>query len=218
MVKNYLAMYFMMVLIMLGMSMLEWSQEPTGMVVSEGVTDGSTHGPVVEDSLASDSSVSDDTVLEITKVDIMDENFSSSDISVNGIQIGDSLLKTQNTLGYPDKLSSYIDPYKNEIINLEYSQTLGSEDVSLIVNVKNGVVQRLTLLPGFNQYLIGDTQYGYDKTEVYKRFGIPDHQEILKDYWVYFYDDKGFGVFLKRKDVIGYTFYSEGLDTKKLLA
>ncbi len=109
---------------------------------------------------------------EITKTDIFTlREFNANDISVMGLMVGDRLQDVLEYLGTPDIQTDH----PHGITNLEYSESLGLESTGLIINVNNGFVNAITIREPFNEYLIGETQIGREKKEIYQTFGKPEN-------------------------------------------
>ncbi|PIN69662.1 hypothetical protein COV93_04645, partial [Candidatus Woesearchaeota archaeon CG11_big_fil_rev_8_21_14_0_20_43_8] len=189
MVKRMLAVYLLMVIIMLGVSMVEWSR-PSGMAIN------------VDNTFV--DADSDPAIIELMGNDIFtDGKPTTSDIvSIDGIMLGDSMQQVLDRLGNADRFQTF----PGNIVNLEYETIFDSEFTAMIIHLENDSITRMTVLPGFGSNLAGATRYGYKKEEVYKRFGQPDKMEPLNDYWVYYFDKYGIDVLMKNKVVIGYSF------------
>lgn len=113
-----------------------------------------------------------EALYEITEVDVLAiENFTSDQVSVMGIVLGDSLSSVIERLGIPDNRNDF--PEDN-IANLEYSSTIGLNATGLIIHFQNDKVKRISMLPPFNTYLHGETKVTHTKAEIYAMFGVPD--------------------------------------------
>ncbi|MBT3866007.1 hypothetical protein HOF78_02795 [Candidatus Woesearchaeota archaeon] len=112
-----------------------------------------------------------DAKYEITKTDIFSlEEFNANDVSVMGLKVGDRTQILLETLGSPDLQTDY----RGGTSTLEYSESIGLEEPGLIVLLDNGVVKRITMKPTFNEFLVGSTKAGLEKTEIYAIFGVPE--------------------------------------------
>ena len=96
--------------------------------------------------------------------------FNANDVSVMGLKVGDRTQILLETLGSPDLQTDY----RGGTSTLEYSESIGLEEPGLIVLLDNGVVKRITMKPTFNEFLVGSTKAGLEKTEIYAIFGVPE--------------------------------------------
>ena len=114
---------------------------------------------------------------EITKTDIFAlKEFTSNQVSVLGIMLGDTQAHVLDTLGSPDNRRDYP---SDGIINLEYSKRVGLNETGLIVHIKNGNVARISMLQPFEEKLIGRTKVSYNKTDLYNLLGAPDDMKFI---------------------------------------
>lgn len=115
---------------------------------------------------------------ELTETDIVsmmrnEEVFTSDQITVMGVEFGDSENKVKKGLGNPNVRN--IDYEIEGIINLEYGDSLGFNGTGLIFHLEDNKVTRITVLEPFNDNLIGLTKLGKPKEEVYAYLGKPDN-------------------------------------------
>jgi len=114
---------------------------------------------------------------EITETDIFAlKEFTSNQVSVLGIMLGDTQAHVLDTLGSPDNRRDYP---SDGIINLEYSKNIGLNETGLIVHIKNGNVARISMLQPFEEKLIGKTKVSYNKTDLYNLLGAPDDMQFI---------------------------------------
>ena len=147
---------------------------------------------------------------EITETDIFSlSNFTSSEISVKGIMLGDSFDQVLEKLGYPDAQKDY----PPDIINLEYSKRINLNGTGLILQFKNKILKKITIREPFNEYLIGKTKIIHSKDEIYNIFGAPDemkfvpiHQGSTIVFRNNMYKDKGLEIYIRKNKEIGFGF------------
>ncbi len=115
---------------------------------------------------------------EITRDDIFTiKNFTSDQVSVLGVRVGDSQTSALDTLGSPDNRRDYP---SDAITNLEYSTKIGLNQTGLIIHVKNSRIARISMLPPFNKHLQGKTRIIHNKTVIYNMFGAPDDLQFVQ--------------------------------------
>ena len=146
---------------------------------------------------------------ELTQVDLFAmRNFTADDVSVKGVQLGDTLDDVIGLVGYPDKQTKF----ENNVVNWEYSTHIGLNESGLILHLENDKVTRITVKKPFNKYLMGETQVNHTKAEIYHLFGVPDqvkHVRVSQKSAMVLplleYSDKGLQVVLHKDDELGFS-------------
>ncbi len=146
---------------------------------------------------------------EITEVDIFSlETFNANEISVKGLKVGDKTKKLLETLGSPDLQSDF----PGGISILEYSKSLGFETTGLIIQVKTGIVTKITTREPFRELLKGRTSEISLKSDVYKTFGppteisfMPVKENSARVVKVLSYEEQGINFQVKKDNVLGFT-------------
>jgi len=133
-------------------------------------------------------------------------DFTSKDISILGIMIGDSYEKVLEELGIPD--TTYIAPDKS-YKNMEYRRKIGIGGVSsgAIYHLENDTVTIINIRSSFQKYLHGNTSMGTDRGLTYGIIGIPDYQDFADIYRVHHYIEKGLDIYFKTDRSAIYSFY-----------
>lgn len=137
---------------------------------------------------------------------LSNENFSSDDISVFGVMLGDSYDKVIEIIGIPDTIEIASDQsYKN----VQYRKKIGVSGsyAALSFNVKNDTVDKINIGPLFDKYLSGNTSFGVERSLMYSILGIPDYQDFVDSYRVYHYIEKGVDVYFRADKSAIYSFY-----------
>jgi len=139
---------------------------------------------------------------EITQTDIFSiDNLTANEIQVLGLKIGDSSDDMLGVMGDPDILNGY---EGNTLFNCEYGKVLGFDETGIIIQIKDDVISRITILKQFNEYLVGDTEFGNKtKYDVYRMFGKPDRQFEEPKTRIFFYDKTGIDILLRGINVKG---------------
>jgi hypothetical protein len=132
-------------------------------------------------------------------------NFTSTEISVLGIKLGDSADDVRKTIGVPD--TEFIAADKS-YRNIEYGRRIGinSTDTAITFHIENGTVTQINLRRLFNKYLQGNSTIGKDKNFVYAYIGIPDYQDFLANHKVFHYVEKGMNLYVNMDDVDAISF------------
>ena len=146
---------------------------------------------------------------EITKTDIFAaKDFVGEEVSVKGVIIGDTFDEVIEKIGYPDSQTEF----PPDIRNLEYGKKFDLEGTALIIHLKNNVVDRITIKPLFNDFLVGKTKIDYTKAQMYNLFGKPDNIEFLRIspgsvllYRLYSYDEYGLEVTVRKNVMNGFS-------------
>lgn len=141
---------------------------------------------------------------ELTKHDLFaKQEWTSEDVSVLGVQLGDTMDDVVDKVGFPDIRTDYPNS-----TNFEYSDSLTLNSTGLLINFnadKN--VQRITLRSPFNRFLRGTTKISHSKEELFARFGNPDRAALFSRLTVYSYDDIGLDLHINSKKQVGFSFY-----------
>jgi hypothetical protein len=146
----------------------------------------------------------DPNLHDITKEDIFkSQDITSRDISIFGIKLGDTPETVHRFLGKPDITT----PYDPNILNIEYSESLGTEEVSLLIHFESGVITRMTIMAPFNKYLKGSTRIQYTKEDLFRKFGRPDESRLGYPFKEYDYNDLGITFIIDRNQQVGMSFY-----------
>ena len=141
---------------------------------------------------------------EVTEVDIVSmEKITSSQISVKGVMLGDSLETVLEKIGHPDKQSLF----PPNIVNIEYSKQLGLSETGMIIHLVDNKVKRITLKEPFNEFLVGKTKIANTKTEILNALGVPDKIEKIPVSQgsalvmnLYSFEDRGIEVAVRKQE------------------
>ncbi len=143
-------------------------------------------------------------LLDATKVDVFDlldkKQITSENISVKGVALGDDLATVIESFGVPE----FIDEFPEEgIMNVRYES---EKNVSSVVfNLVNDSVERITVRGGFNPQLIGRSRLELWQLEnITTSFGKPDVSFDTQFARVYEYHDLGLELFHRRKQLQGF--------------
>lgn len=141
---------------------------------------------------------------ELTKHDLFLQNgWTSDDVSVLGVQLGDTMDDVIDKAGYPDIRTDYPNS-----TNFEYGDSLTLNSTGLLINFNaDNEVQRMTLRSPFNRFLQGTTKIGHSKEKLFARFGNPDRAALFSKLTVYSYDDIGLDLHLSSKKQVGFSLY-----------
>lgn len=140
---------------------------------------------------------------EIAETDIFtltQGNFTSDEISVFGVMLGDSEADIVERLGYSDV--TFI-PADESYKNMEYRKKIGitGKLSGVTFHLENDTLTRITIKPPFNKYLQGNTSIGTSKETIYILLDIPDYQDFLSYFRVFYYVEKGVEIYFKNKYV-----------------
>lgn len=141
---------------------------------------------------------------EITAVDIFAiDSIRGDQVEVFGVGIGDSKERVLARLGEPDRIMEFPDI---AAVNFEYSKKLNMTNPGLVVQIRNGTVHKITFKQPFNRYLHGDTVIAHTKDEVYFHIlGVPDSQEEIHLFRVFYYEDEGFEAIIRKGLLNGFS-------------
>jgi hypothetical protein len=123
-------------------------------------------------------------------------NFTSLEVSILGIKLGDSYESVIKNLGIPDL--TFI-PADKSYKNMEYRQKIGigGLDSAVSYHIVNDTVVQISVRESFNKYLHGNTTMGKPKEYVYSQIGIPDYQDFLSNFRVFHYITRGVEIYLR---------------------
>lgn len=143
-------------------------------------------------------------LLDATKVDVFDlldkKQITAENISVKGVALGDDLATVVESFGVPE----FIDEFPNEgIMNVRFES---EKNVSSVVfNLVNDSVERITVRGGLNPQLVGRTKFENWRLEnITTAFGKPDVSFDTQFARVYEYHDLGLELFHRRKQLQGF--------------
>ncbi|MBI1969176.1 hypothetical protein HYS48_00650 [Candidatus Woesearchaeota archaeon] len=142
---------------------------------------------------------------ELTEVDVFseDKEFKGTQVTVLGVGLGDSSALVEQRLGKPDTMYEF---QGTTLFNYEYSKALGLNGTGLTLQVRDGVVNKITVKKPFNKYLKGKTFINHVKEDIYfDLLGVPDRQKVIPFFRIFCYDERGIEVYLET-DVNGYGF------------
>lgn len=134
---------------------------------------------------------------ELTRDDVFSvPHIKSTDISVNGIGLGDTKESLERQFGKADRELKFDG---TTLVNYEYGKAFGSNDTALMFQLDNGVIKKITIKKPFNKYLHGKTVINYTKEELYFNIlGVPDREETTPWFRVFYYDEQGIQVFVEK--------------------
>ncbi|MBI1970950.1 hypothetical protein HYS47_04335 [Candidatus Woesearchaeota archaeon] len=148
---------------------------------------------------------------ELTKQDVLfKDSWTSEDISVFSIGLGDSITEVIEKFGLPDLRTDY----PGGSTNFEYRDSLMVNNTALLIHFDNETVTRMTMRPSFNRFLQGNTKIGHSKKALFQHFGNPDQTQLLSYFTVYKYDDIGLEFHIRGQKQIGMSFYPPIPDTE----
>lgn len=144
-----------------------------------------------------------ESVYEIAEEDIFTMtmgNFTSEEISFFGLMLGDSYEQVLERLGVPDVMSI---PPDESYKNMEYRNKIGigGKESGLTFHLEEDIVTRITVKPPFKKYMYGNTSIGTDKELIYTVLDLPDYQDFMNVYRIFFYVEKGVEVYLRNRYV-----------------
>lgn len=141
---------------------------------------------------------------ELTKQDMLfNDGWTSQDISVFDIALGDSMQDVIEKLGLPDLRTDY----PGGSTNFEYRDSLMLKSIGFLIHFENETVTRMTMRPSFNRFLHGNTRIGHSKEQLFQQFGNPDQAQLLSYFTIYKYDDIGLELHIRGQKQIGMSFY-----------
>lgn len=152
-----------------------------------------------------------ETEFEMTQVDVFSrelrDTITSDMITVFGLKLGDRFEQVFFVLGEPDDKTEF--PV-DDIINLEYGESLGLNGIGVIFHFDSYVLTRIAFYKPFNKYLIGDTQINHTKREIYDLFGIREREYNIPtrpfETRVFVYDTRGIEFYIDKYE-IGFSLY-----------
>lgn len=141
---------------------------------------------------------------DITETDIFAiPDIHGEQVTVFGIGLGDSKERVLVRLGDPDSVMEFPDI---DTVNFEYAARLNMTNPGLLIQLRNGTVAKMTVKQPFNQYLHGKTIIEHTKEDIYfKLLGVPDSQEDHALLRIFYYEDEGFEVFVKKGLMNGFS-------------
>lgn len=139
--------------------------------------------------------IAEDDIFTLTKGD-----FESTEISFFGLMLGDSYEDVLARLGIPDVM---FQPADESYRNMDYKRKIGigGQVSGLTFHLENDVVTRITVKPPFKKYLHGNTSIGTDKEIIYILLDVPDYQDFLSTFRIFFYVEKGVEVYFSNRYV-----------------
>jgi hypothetical protein len=143
---------------------------------------------------------------EITKIDIfsLENPWTSKEVSVFGVQLGDTKEDVVEKIGLPDLRTDYTDSS-----NWEYSKGLAMPKIGLLFHFIGEKLVRITFKASFNRFLSGKTKIGsLDKEAIYREFRAPSKLQLLTFFTMYTYEEKGLEIFLNGRKMNGFSLVS----------
>ena len=148
------------------------------------------------------TTVSTGKTYEITETDILSlSKIKSSQVSVKGVFLGDSMEQVIEKIGYPDGQQAF----PPDITNMEFGKRLNLEETGLILHFKGEILTRITIKDSMNELLVGKTKVGGTKTELFSLLGAPDSIEKIPVapestllVSLYTYEDKGIELLIRK--------------------
>ncbi len=143
-------------------------------------------------------------------VALMDEeNISSWNVSVKGVELNDSRKEVLNVLGSPDNYTRF-EGEGLVIENLEYGEAWGFNSSGIIVHLENDRVTRITVNDVFNKNLINRTILNSSKKSIFFNFGVPESKDLLYRFIVYNYPSSGLEIITLRGEEIAFSLVPPG--------
>ena len=140
---------------------------------------------------------------ELTKTDLFaQKGWTGNDVTVFGIQLGDTQEAVIEKLGAPDIRKDF-----GSITNFEYSRGLAMPNVGMLLHFSNNKLTRITIKEPFNRFLGNTTKIGtVRKEDVYRLFGAPSKIQLMSFFTTYTYEDRDLEIFLDAKKLNGFSF------------
>ncbi len=139
--------------------------------------------------------------VEITERDVVpllfNESLNSTQVTVRGVQLGDSKQNVTAALGAPYNFTRF-----DDVLNYYYR---GGNGTALIVHMENETVTRITLQQPFNEQLHGKTVINETKSGIYRDLGLPDSKDIAFKYIIFEYEKEGVEIITFRGDEFGFS-------------
>jgi hypothetical protein len=149
---------------------------------------------------------------EIADVDLFaltNGSFDPKNISFLGVMLGDSYQSVKDRLGVPDV---EYEPSDKSYQNLDYHAKIGLErGEGISFHIVDDKVERIVVKKNFNKFLQGDTELGQSKEYVYTVFDTPDYTDLVSNFKIFFYVEKGLEFYLVRNSVdrVAFTYPEE---------
>ena len=120
----------------------------------------------------------------------------STDISFLGIMLGDSKQDLLDKIGTPN---SIYEPADGSYQNYGYGNAIGIAGTSsgILFHMVDDKIERITVFKEFNKYLHGNTTMGQEKQMIYALLDVPDYQDFISNFRVFYYVEKGIEVYLR---------------------
>lgn len=163
----------------------------TGCVLHEDLYDATSQfGPITAE-------------FEITRDDVFAHDAASDEISVLGVELGDSRKEVVARVGEPDRALDHGEAG----VNLEYEESLGMEETGLLFHLDDGLVTRITIMEPFADELAGTTDFReYGKDDIYfELFGVPPQQDEFSMFRRFKYPEEGVEVFVSKGEMVGFS-------------
>lgn len=108
---------------------------------------------------------------ELLEVDVLSmKGIGGDQVTLKGVKLGDNMQTILDTIGYPDSQSIY----PPDITNMEFGKAFNINETAIILQFKGDSLEKITLLPPFNDFLQGATKVNYTKDEFLITFGKSD--------------------------------------------
>ncbi len=140
---------------------------------------------------------------ELTKTDLFaKKDWKGTDVSVFGVQLGDTKEDAIKKLGAPDLSRDF-----GNATNFEYNKGLAMPHTGLLFHFVNNKLTRITIKEPFNRFLANATHIGrVYKEEMYRTYGAPSKLNLLSHFTTYTYEQQGLEIFLSGKKLDGFSF------------
>lgn len=108
---------------------------------------------------------------ELTEVDVLSiKDLEGDQVMLKGITFGDTQQEVLNVIGYPDTQAVY----SPDITNMEFGKAFGLNETGVILQFKVDSLEKITLLPSFNDLLQGKTKINYTSDRFLIMYGVSD--------------------------------------------
>ena len=139
---------------------------------------------------------------ELTTVDLFaQKDWKGTEVSVFGIQLGNTKTDVVGKLGAPDLSRAF-----GNTSNFEYSKSLAMPHTGLLFHFVGDKLTRITVKEPFNRFLGNETKIGPEyKEAMYRTFGAPSKIYLLSHFATYTYKNNGIEIFLDGKKLGGFS-------------
>ncbi|HLC72495.1 MAG TPA: hypothetical protein VJH37_02840 [Candidatus Nanoarchaeia archaeon] len=108
---------------------------------------------------------------DLTEMDVLSINgVTGNQISLKGIALGDTQQQVLDVIGYPDQQNIYMP----DITNMEFGKAFNINETAVVLQFKADSLEKITVFPAFNEFLVGKTKVNYTKDEFLITHGKPE--------------------------------------------